>query len=146
MSTDNPRHMINRLEPAASQYRPGVCNIGPAEIERRRRSAIAATALAVVVAIAIVATGLPAVARLAFFPFAAAAGVSWLQVTRRFCVGFAAIGVLNFGRLGTTETVADADARAADRRTARRMTVEGVLYGLAATLVFWVLAGWIGPA
>ena len=120
-------------------YQSGVCNIGPAEIARRRRSAIAATVVAVIVAIVILAAGWPSPARLGLLPFAAAAAVSWLQVTRRFCVGFGAAGVLNFGDLGTTLSVDDADARAADRRTARRMILEGLLYGALVTIGFWLL-------
>ena len=126
-------------------YQPGVCNIGPAEIERRRRSALAATILTAVVAAAILVSGLPAMARLAVLPFAIATAITWLQVTRRFCVGFGAAGVLNFGDLGSTTSVLDPSARAADRRTVRRMLVEGLLYGSAATAVYWVLAGAIRP-
>ena len=143
MSTDNP--LVITQPSAAGQYRPGVCNIGPAEIGRRRRSAIVATVLTAALAGGIVVANLPSVARLALFPFATAAAITWLQVTRRFCVAFGAAGILNFGNLGSQEAVADAAARAADRRTARRMILEGAGYGLLATLVFWVAGGWIGP-
>jgi len=125
--------------PADPPYRPGVCNIGPDEIARRRRAAVATAVLAVVVAGGVLLTDLPQLARLVVFPFAAAAGVSWLQVVRGFCVAFGAAGVLTFGALGSTQNVADAQARAADRRTALRMTLEGGAYGLLVTLGFWVL-------
>ena len=131
--------MIDSVSGPASGYQPGVCNIGPQEIARRRRSAIAATAIAVAVAVVILAVGAPSVARLALLPFVAAGAVSWLQVTRRFCVGFGAAGILNFGDLGTTLSVDDAEARAADRRTARRMILEGLLYGALVTICFWLL-------
>jgi len=131
---------VNYLaEPTDSPYRPGVCNIGPAEIGRRRRAAIATTLFAVAVAGGIVLADLPQLARLALFPFAAAASVNWLQVFRKFCVAFGAAGVLNFGALGSAAAVADAEARAADRRVALRMVLEGSAYGLLVTLGFWIL-------
>ena len=127
-------------QPARSPgYQPGACNIGPAEIARRRRAAIGATVIAAIVGVVILAAGWPLPARLGLLPFAAAAAVNWLQVTRRFCVGFGAAGILNFGDLGSTLRVDDAEARSADRRTARRMIVEGLLYGALVTLAFWLL-------
>lgn len=119
--------------------RGGACNIGPAEISRRRRSAIALTALALLVAAALVASGAPTLARLLLLPFAAGAGVAWLQVVRRFCVAFGAVGIRNFGTLGSVEKVADAAARVADRRVALRMIAEGSLYGLLVTAVVMLL-------
>lgn len=110
-------------------YRPGVCNIGPVEIEHRRRSAIAATIALVLVSGLLLAIHLPAILRLGIWPVAAAAGVTWLQVVRRFCVGFAALGFRNFGARGDASRVGDDAALRADRRTATRMVLEGSLYG-----------------
>jgi hypothetical protein len=120
-------------------YRPGVCNIGSAEITRRRRSAIGLTLAAVLVAGALVASGLPPVSRLLVLPLAAGASVTWLQVVRRFCVAFGVVGIRNFGGRGTVESVDDAAARAADRRTAVRMILEGSVYGAIITAFIGLL-------
>lgn len=109
------------------------CNIGPDEIARRRRSAILFTAVAAVVAVALVASHVGPVGRLAIFPFAAGAAVNWLQVVRRFCVAFGALGVENFGRLGQEHRV-DSVQRAADRRRALEMILEGSAIGLVVAL------------
>ncbi|HEX8025341.1 MAG TPA: hypothetical protein VF484_03960, partial [Candidatus Limnocylindrales bacterium] len=61
------------------------CNIGPAEIARRRRMAILLTVLTGLMVAAIVVAQVPMLGRLAVFPFAAAVGVTWLQVIRKFC-------------------------------------------------------------
>jgi hypothetical protein len=129
--------MINHV--MDETYRAGACNIGPAEIARRRRSAIALTTFALVVAVALIASGIPVTGRVLLLPFAAGAAVTWLQVIRRFCVAFGAVGIRNFGALGTPESVGDSAARAADRRTAIRMIVEGSLYGLIITAVVMLL-------
>ena len=115
--------------------RPGTCNIGPAEIARRRRSAILVTGAAAIAAALLVLGGGPPIARLAIFPLAAAAAVTWLQVIRRFCVAFGAAGVRNLGSLGSTERVDDPAERAANRAVALRMIVEGVAYGAIVTAI-----------
>jgi hypothetical protein len=114
------------------------CNIGPAEIERRRRSALAFTLLAGLVAVGLLALAVPIPARLAFFPFATAAAITWLQVAHRFCVAFGAFGLENFGDLGEEEK-ADPAMRAVDRRRVAQLLLEGSAFGAAATLLFVIV-------
>lgn len=114
------------------------CNIGPAEVDRRRRSAIALTAVVVLVALVLLALDVPTAARLAIFPFAAGAAVTWLQVVRRFCVAYAAVGIENFGAIGDEEK-ADPALRAIDRRRLAQLGLEGSAIGAAATLIFVIV-------
>ncbi|HET9852276.1 MAG TPA: hypothetical protein VFP56_07200 [Candidatus Limnocylindrales bacterium] len=114
------------------------CNIGPAEIERRRRSAIVITALAALVAVGLLVLHVPAPARLALFPFVTAAAVTWLQVVHRFCVAFAALGIQNFSNLGEEEKV-DPALRAVDRRRLAQLVLEGSAIGAAVTLLFVIV-------
>jgi 6,7-dimethyl-8-ribityllumazine synthase len=130
--------MIDRMDSApGTGYLAGACNIGRDEIARRRRSAVLLTAVTALVAVGLVATGLPHVARWAIAPFAAGAAISWLQVVRRFCVAFGALGVRNFGRLGEQVRVEEDEARAADRTRALTMILQGgaIGLGIAALLV-----------
>jgi hypothetical protein len=113
------------------------CNIGPAEIARRRRSAIVFTIVAALVAVALVGLEAPTVGRLAVWPFATAAAVTWLQVVHRFCVAFGALGVENFGRLGN-EVEVDPAQRAADRHGVVQLVLEGSLIGAVVTLALVV--------
>lgn len=112
---------------------PPRCNIGPDEIAKRRRSALVISMVVAIVAVALVAFRVPAPARLLLWPLATAAGVTWLQVVFRFCVAFGAIGLENFGRLGQEQHV-DPSIRAADRRRAFQVILEGALIGLVVTL------------
>ena len=112
---------------------PPRCNIGPDEVARRRRSAIPVTLATAVIAVAMVAFHVPAPARLLLWPLATAAAVTWLQVVHRFCVAFGALGLQNFGRLGE-ESHVDPGIRAADRRRAFQLILEGALIGLVAAL------------
>jgi hypothetical protein len=111
------------------------CNIGPAEIARRRRSAIVLSLLAAAVAVALVALDVSAAARLAIFPFATAAAITWLQVVHRFCVAFAALGIQNFGAIGEQDQ-ANPQMRAVDRRRLAQLVLEGSAIGAAVTLLF----------
>jgi len=114
------------------------CNIGPAEIARRRRFAIASTVGASAVAVVLVFAGAPPLIRLLFWPVAAGVAVAWLQVVRRFCVAFGALGLENFGRLGSQSAV-ERSIRAADRRRALQLIAEGALIGLAIALALAAL-------
>jgi hypothetical protein len=117
------------------------CNIGPAEIARRRLFAYLSTAATIMIAAGLVWLA-PPPARLLLWPVAAGAAVAWLQVTRRFCVAFGALGVENFGRLGSEARV-DPSVREADRRQAVRTIIEAALIGLVPTLALVALP--IGP-
>jgi hypothetical protein len=120
-------------------YQPGVCNIGPAEIRRRQVGAVMGTVVTIVVAVAIFALGLPHPVRLLIGLPAAAAIVGWLQAVLRFCVGFARLGVFNFGEIGPMEHIADAAAHHADQLRAARMIgvslIGGLVIGILAALL-----------
>jgi hypothetical protein len=134
--TPHPLSSPGSNPPAADQsYRPGVCNIGPAEIRRRRWGAILGTVVTLVVAVVIFALGLPHPVRFLIALPAAGAIVSWLQVLLRFCVGFARLGVFNFGQLGPMEPVGDRAAHRADVRRATRMIALSLVGGLAIGIV-----------
>ena len=121
-------------DPAAS-YRAGACNIGPAEIARRRTFGLIGLAVSGLLALAVLAAGVPAIVRLLVaFPVAGSA-IGVIQARLRFCAAFGMAGLRNFGPLGGEERVAEAMARRADRTMALRILFSGSLFGLAAGLV-----------
>lgn len=131
--------MIQYLEMDAADYQPGVCNIGPAEIQRRRRLGYAGLAAAVLLGAALLALDAPAWSRLAVV-LPLAAGLSGLiQARQRFCAGFGMAGLRNMGELGAHEAVNDAEARAADRNKALRVEALALAGALAGGLVFALL-------
>jgi hypothetical protein len=125
---------------APAEYVPGVCNIGPYEIARRRRAGLAGVAIAIVIAAALVLLDVPQIARAIVLLPLWGGFVSLLQVTRRFCVGFAFAGLENFGpEEAARRRVVDEDARAADRRAGRRLILDALLYAIPPTVVFVLL-------
>jgi len=116
-------------------YRPGVCNIGPAEIARRRRSGHLGVIAAVLLFAVLVALGVPPIVRLLVALPATIAASGYLQARYRFCAGFGSLGVFNFGDVGTTERVADPAARALDRRRANQIGLASLAIGVAVGIV-----------
>ncbi len=124
--------------PAASttEYRPGVCNIGPAEIARRRMAGHVGLIATLVLLAALIVLDAPPVFRVAATLPAAAAASGYLQAWLKFCAGFGSRGIFNFGKLGESTEVADDMALALDRRRSRHIG----LWALSIGLVVGVLA------
>ncbi len=117
---------------AIDGYRAGVCNIGPDEIARRRRSGHVGLIASAGLLAGLVAIGAPRPARLAVAVPAAGAAAGYLQARLRFCAGFGAIGVYNFGPVGRTVQVEDRYAAVRDRRMAIQIGLASAAIGAAA--------------
>lgn len=120
-----------RADTPGAGYRPGACNIGPAEIAMRRRAGHIAFLVTATLFLVLVVLGLPPIFRLVLVLPAAAAASGYLQAWLKFCAGFGSRGVFNFGSLGETRHVADAEARALDRRRARQIGLASLAVGIA---------------
>jgi hypothetical protein len=131
--------MIEYLEAAPGAYQPGVCNIGPAEVRRRRRIGYLGIAGAVALGAVLLAADAPAALRLAVAAPATAGLSGLVQAHLRFCAGFGMAGLRNFGQLGQQEAVDDAGARSADRRRALRIHAATAAGGLLIGVIFAAL-------
>ena len=124
-------HIANLSPLNPVSYEPGVCNIGPAEIARRRRAGHIGLAATVILFVGLVALGLPHWTRLVLVLTAGMSATGYLQAALHFCAGFGAAGVYNFGELGTTEHVTDPHARARDRMRSLQIGLASLAIGLA---------------
>ena len=131
--------MIQYVETGTDGYQPGVCNIGPAAIRRRRHIGYLGLAGAAVLATVLLAVDAPAWTRLAV-ALPVAAGLSGLiQARLRFCAGFGMAGLQNMDELGAQVRVEDSEARARDRRKALQINAMSIVGGLAAGIAFALL-------
>lgn len=122
------------------EYRPGVCNIGREEIDRRRRAGHVGLVLSVLIFGALVVVDAPPPMRLILAVPVALAASGYLQARLKFCAGFGWRGVFNFGALGTTHDVADPEARRRDRLRARQIGLASVAIGVVVALLTVALA------
>lgn len=125
---------------AGAEYVPGVCNIGKAEIQRRRQSGWIGTIVTVVLWAAFFLFRVPAPWRLFLFLPASMGAVGFFQAGLHFCAGFAMSGVFNFGpEVGKTDTVEQAEFRRKDRQKAGLIALYSALVGIAVALAGFFL-------
>jgi hypothetical protein len=119
-------------------YQAGTCNIGPAEIARRRWSGHVGVITTVVLLGVLLALDAPTWTRLILFLPAAVGAAGYLQAHFRFCANYGWRGVFNLGEQAghdrTTEVVDD-EARRADRRRAMLISAGSGVIGLAVALL-----------
>ena len=122
-----------------TEYIPGSCNIGPAEIRQRRAVATIGFALFITSSIALFGIDAPRAARLGLFFPLLVASVGWVQSRKKFCLAYGFMGTFNFGKLGKLSRVADKASKRADRLTAISILVQALLYALIGTLAMYLL-------
>ena len=120
---------------APADYQPGVCNIGSAEVARRRRAGHIGLAAALALLAVLVAIDAPNWTRLLITLPAVVAASGYIQARVKFCAGFGSRGIFNFGEVGPSERVADDADRARDRARARQIGAASIAIGLAAGVI-----------
>lgn len=117
-------------------YQSGNCNIGGAEIRRRKISGAIGGALSFIFCAAALSLHAPqGIRALIFFPLVFTT-IGWYQSRRKFCLAFGLMGVFNFGNLGEVSRVQDPAQRSADRAQALKMLVQASAVAAVFTLVF----------
>ncbi len=116
----------------SAHYVPGVCNIGRAEIRRRRLVGWMALAATAALWIGFAVFSVAPSWRLVLFVPGSIAATGFLQAAWHFCATFGVLGLSNFGpNVGRTDTVEQAEFRRHDRRTAIKIIVLSMLAGVA---------------
>jgi hypothetical protein len=136
----NPKTIQTIAPVPGEDYVAGACNIGPWEIRRRRRSAVAAFIAAGVLLVFLVAIGAPAWTRIVLLLPLWGGAISWLQARRHFCVAYAMGGLANFGDGDASRrSVVDPVQRAADRRATIVLMRDAFLIAIIPTIVAIIL-------
>jgi hypothetical protein len=120
-------------------YEPGVCNIGPGGIARRRRVRHLGMAATVGVLLTLLIVDAPKVWRLLSALPAAAGAAGYLQARARFCAYYGLRGLANLGSGFRPSPVTDPEALRRDRRKAVQIALAsasiGLPVGLSALLI-----------
>jgi len=117
-----------------SEYVPGTCNIGPAEIRRRRIVMWLGCVLSIVTLASFAQNSSSRADRLSIILPAFVFSIGFVQSRKKFCLAFGFMGAFNFGKVGAITKVLTPDQRSADRKTAL------VLLGQAAALTAIITA------
>ena len=114
-----------------AEYIPGVCNIGPDEIARRRRAGWMSLGISVLLLFLFILFSVPPLYRLIIFLPITSAASGFLQAYFHFCAGFGFKGVYNIMKpAGQTESIQQKEFRNKDRQKALQITVLSILIGL----------------
>ena len=109
-----------------SEYLAGACNIGPAEIKRRRQGALIGAILFAFTTLLFVITNAPSSTRLLVFIPALLFTVGIIQSRRKFCVAYGFLGVFSFEKLGATRKITINQDLKADRKYAIKLLLQSV--------------------
>ncbi|HEY4526635.1 MAG TPA: hypothetical protein VJK53_02205 [Candidatus Paceibacterota bacterium] len=127
------------MEMTQNKYVPGVCNIGEEEIRKRKQSGwIGLIATAVLWAL-FIWFNVPQVWRLTLFIPAMMSATGFLQAYMHFCAYFGFASLFNFGNVGKTDSVSQAEFRSKDRRRAWQIVIYSVLIGVIISSLAYLL-------
>ena len=111
----------------SNQYIPGVCNIGAAEIKKRKQAGwIGLVAIAMLWTLFIWFDAPHIWSLTLFFPTMMSA-VGFLQAHMHFCAYFGFASLFNFGDVGKTDSVGQAESRTKDRKKAWQIIIFSVI-------------------
>ena len=121
-----------------SEYISGACNIGPAEIQRRRQGAVIGAIAFSLTVFLLIANDAPTTTRLISFIPALLFTVGLIQSRRKFCVAYGFLGVFSLEKLGATTKISINQDLKADRNYAIKLLLQSVLAAavLTALVVF----------
>jgi hypothetical protein len=127
------------METIQNKYIPGVCNIGDEEIKMRKRSGWIGLIITVVLWAAFIWFDIPSIWRLTLFLPVMMSATGFLQAYMHFCAYFGFASLFNFGNVGKTDSVQQAEFRTQDRRRAWQIVIYSILIGLVASLLAYVI-------
>lgn len=128
------------MEPTdKEEYIPGTCNIGKAEVAKRRNSAISSTIIALLIAGIELVKHYEKPWRLVVFLPLVSAAIGFQQWRSKFCVNFGLRGIFNFKDLGELASVEMEEMRKMDRNRAIKMIVTGIIIAAVLTLLFYLV-------
>lgn len=123
----------------SDQYIPGVCNIGPDEIAHRNKVAWIGLVFTIILWVLFITLDVPALWRLTLFIPATISATGFLQAYMKFCVYFGFANLFNFGSVGNTDTVSQAEYRAKDKKKAWQITLSAILIGIVVAYIGYTL-------
>ena len=126
------------METIQNKYIPGVCNIGPEEIKKRKQAGWIGLVATVLLWAVFIWFDVAVPWRLLLFFPAMMSATGFLQAYMHFCAYFGFASLFNFGDVGKTDSVSQAEFRAKDRHRAWKIIIYSVLVGAAVAFLAYL--------
>jgi len=126
------------METIQDKYIPGVCNIGHEEIKKRKQAGWMGLIATALLWAAFIWFDISSIWRLTLFFPAMMSATGFLQAYMHFCAYFGFASLFNFGDVGKTDSVQQAEFRAKDRRRAWQIIIYSVLVGVIAAFLAYL--------
>ncbi|OGZ44195.1 MAG: hypothetical protein A3J55_04300 [Candidatus Ryanbacteria bacterium RIFCSPHIGHO2_02_FULL_45_17b] len=127
------------METIQNKYIPGVCNIGDEEIKMRKRAGWGGLIATIILWGLFIWFNTPQIWRLTLFFPAMMSATGFLQAYMHFCAYFGFASLFNFGDVGKTDSVGQAEFRAKDKKKAWQIVIYSVLIGLAVAIIAFII-------
>ncbi len=121
-----------------SQYQAGVCNIGGAEVAKRKQLSYVGGLIFILFLLTAVIQDFSLTQTSVAMAPAILFSVGFIQSRRKFCLAYGLMGTFNFAKIGTLTRIEDRDSLKADRGTAISILLQSL--GLALLLTSIALA------
>jgi hypothetical protein len=122
----------------STNYIPGVCNINPQEIRKRRLSGHVGLALTIVLAVAAIVLNVKWYFRIIIILPAFMSAIGYLQARNKFCVGFASAKQQNADGDDIVK-ITDQDALKKDSQKVRSMNLQAIIIAALVTAMICVV-------
>lgn len=121
------------------KYIPGVCNIGEEEIKKRKQAGWMGLVATIALWALFIWFDVSQAWRLTIFLPAMISATGFLQAYMHFCAYFGFASIFNFGDVGKTDTIQQAEFRVKDRRKAWQIIIYSILIGIVVALAAYIL-------
>lgn len=118
-------------------YQAGVCNIGGAEVARRRQVAVIGGVIYLALALYAIIQNFSPLSSIVLLAPASIFAIGFVQSRKRFCLAYGLMGTFNFQKLGSITKIEDKAALSADRKMALQIITQsmGIAFMLTALVV-----------
>jgi len=122
-----------------NKYVPGVCNIGPAEIKKRKQAGWIGFGDTIVLLGILIYFNATPIWRLTLFIPAMMLSTGFLQAYIHYCAYLGLASLFNFNDVGKTDTIQLEELRTRDRQKAWLIIIYSLLIGLTITFFPYIL-------
>jgi hypothetical protein len=124
---------------AGNSYKAGTCNIGNAEIKRRKSLGIVFLIISCVLIVILFVFSQPKFYRMLSTVPLFISALGFLQAKSKFCAYFGIIGLENFKNLGKEQKIIIAEYKRKDRMRSLKLIIQSLLISVIVSSIVYVL-------